>query len=95
VQAGENAGGEDDRAAREDRADDGERFEERGDEDDAERDARVRREDADQRLQVRFQAREPLASGPASGARRRLVQALSIAPADSFSTRPRLAMTDA
>jgi hypothetical protein len=61
VQACENAGGEDDRAAREDRADDGERFEERGDEDDAERDARVRREDADQRLQVRFQAREPLA----------------------------------
>jgi hypothetical protein len=56
VQAGEDAGREHDRAAGHHGANDGERLEEGGDEDDAERDARVRREDADQRLQVRFQA---------------------------------------
>jgi hypothetical protein len=60
MQPGEDARREDDRAAGNDGADDGERFEKGGGEDDRECRARMRGKQIDQRLQVRFQAPKTL-----------------------------------
>jgi hypothetical protein len=91
-EAGENAGGEDDRAAGNDGADDGERFEKRRREDDRERPARMRGERFDQRLEMRFQARETLGLVNAHcGARSRYAHAA--AAGRSRRQRPRVAIT--
>jgi hypothetical protein len=58
MQADQNAAREHDRTARDERADDGERLQERAREDRAKREPRVRREGVDQRLEVRFQCAE-------------------------------------